>query len=152
MPVSAIVHWDLLDQLDPVAEGIAELKAPKSGNRNAILSCDSALCKPLSKALQVINFVGEVRFGCVSIDRLFRADVNLLSAALQPEPAAAAQAFRLGDFRQAKHAAVEGARFLLGAGRNGYLGVMKPKDAHVTGSMRTVIHRDRLPHHLAPLG
>src|SRR6185312_6286325 len=94
------------DQLDSVAEGIAELEAAEAVHPVAVFdfaACGFELAFP---GVELGDFVGDVRArgGAVDAGR-FDADVELAVAGLHPQAAARAQERRLLDLGHAEQVA-----------------------------------------------
>src|SRR5258706_9852060 len=100
-PVSDSAHGRMglflrLDQLDPIAEGIAKFEAVVAGDGNRIEHFDPRTLQvgpPLSK---IGHFISNVRFGGGAVDVFFDADVKLMLAGRKPQAAAGLQRLRFG--------------------------------------------------------
>ena len=91
-----------LDKFDPVTEGVTELEAVVTGQRDAVGDLDSKGGDLAFPRFQVADFVGDVGLGGRPIHPVLHADVDLAVSDLEPQAATPRQARRLLDFREAE--------------------------------------------------
>jgi hypothetical protein len=90
-----------LNEFDPIAEGITELEAVVTGERNALHDFDSKCGELASPLFQVAYFVSDVGFGGIPIHSVLHTDVDLAIPDLEPQATTPCEARRFLDFRGA---------------------------------------------------
>src|SRR5262249_8045630 len=128
-----------LDEFDPVAEGVTELEAVVTGERDALDDFDSKCGDFELPLLKVADFVSDVGFGGIPIHPVLHADVDLAIPASEPQAATPCQARRFLEFREAEDTAVEATGFLLGTTWDGKLDVVNAPD-HLITPLKRVLH------------
>ncbi len=127
-----------LDQLDAIPKRITKLEAIKPGNWNSTQNLDVDRLEFRAPLRKIDHLVGNVSLGRQPVHALFRSNMNLSIANLQPKSAPGHETFRLVDLGQTQNAAVKLTRRLFMARWDRQLHVMDSQD-HVLSSCR---HRE----------
>ena len=124
-----------LQHLDPIPEGICEIRAAAVLQGLVVDHSIPALSTAFEQFCEAADPQRRMRLGCRT-EAPVHAEMNLHALTLEPTTSARREVLGLRDFDQAKHAAVEGPRFVFTTGGHRELDVVEGADPHLLEDTR----------------